>query len=788
MATAVNRIEKLKNIGSFNDFSAPKNSEFGDVNLLYGYNGSGKTTLTRVFQCLNDGVKVLSDNDGEPLVDFTGGEINIQCNTEAITDFAATNIKDKVKVFNADFVEKNLKLKAGKASKLSAVIGAHNIAVKNKITELEKSKAELYTTKKELKAQLEANRAINSAEDIKSDVAAEIRTYLHIDNANSYNVRHFKSDLGKYTPASTPLTEADKKAAGEIYLAEVKPEINGNYGAALDNLGSMLALENYTTIFDLLKTPIKREAAKIKEEVIKWIEEGSALHTDDHDICKFCGQSISAETWNTRLAEIQVLIKKDDKFEELEKRLAATKQSVARYIQRLTSSSWELTETHFFTPKLFAEYQTARTAFDTAHTYFSTALGELAAAVEEKEKNKDSEKPFDGAEEFKNKVVGLTGAITKLKNAIEANNIAVGKIGELKEEKRKIVIDFCIQQNKAKIEAAEADVKAKTALLETAKQTSQEFDDDIRAKNATLENQEENIKRINDFLKRMLNVGLAFKIEPGAQEYQLERKINGMPNIPAKNLSEGEKNIVAFLYFCVSLDSSSAENKKDEIIVIDDPVSSLDSNNLFALQNLVVKTMKAYGQQFLLTHNFYFFAKVRESIRADRKKNGKNTELKIFEIKNNEETGSLIKLANKYVKSHISEYMSIMEALHEKWKTAPADEEKDVTTGNLIRRALEVFLCFKDTDKDHLLFDKLQGMAGNDVKFQSLLNMGNAFSHTEVGENADFSYAAGKEEIGVLFNFMNEKDRDHFKGFGIKLESTRADAPVVAPAAAVAEA
>jgi wobble nucleotide-excising tRNase len=317
-------------------------------------------------------------------------------------------------------------------------------------------------------------------------------------------------------------------------------------------------------------------------------------------------------------------------------------------------------------------------------------------------------------------------------------------------------------------------VKIKNALLETAKYTAQKFDESIRAKNAELENQEENIRRINGFLEQMLDVGLAFKIEPGSQEYLLERKISGMPNVPAKNLSEGEKNIVAFLYFLVSLDFSSAENKKDEIIVIDDPVSSLDSNNLFVLQNLVVKTLKAYGQQFFLMHNFYFFAKIRESLKANIKAAGNKVKMEIFEIKSNKGTGSLIKIAGKYVKSHISEYMSIMEALHEKWKTM--EEEKDVATGNLIRRVLEVFLCFKDTDKEHPLFYKLQNMAGDDVKYQSLLNMGNAFSHTEVGENADFSYVAGKEEIGVLFNFMNKNDPEHLNGFGIKLS---ASAPAV---------
>lgn len=784
MPNKINSINKLKKVGSFKDFTAPANLAFSDVNLFYGYNGSGKTTLTRVFQCLNYGVNSLLDNDGELLIDFTDCEIDVKCNSipASITNFANTIIKDKVKVFNADFVEKNLKLKSGKANKLSAVIGAHNIAIKNEITELEKQKAELYNpTKKELKAQTDVNEATTKADNKKRDVAAEIRTYLHFANPHSYQINNLKTDFAKYKPAATPITQDDAKAAADIFIAEVKPVIDSNPTTSLDSIGSMLALDNYATIFELLKTPIKREAAQIKEEVIKWIEEGSALHTDDHDTCKFCGQVISPETWAARSLKIQELIKKDDKFERLETQLVAEKQKIAGYAQRLATFSLELTEIVFFTKELFAGYQTARTAFDTAYKDFSIALGKVSAAIEEKDKNKDTEKPFDDVEDFNNKVVGLSNAVTDLKNIIEANNIAVGKSDTLKQQNKTKVINFYIQERKKEIDVADDAVVVKNALLEKAKQQSQKFDEDIRAKNANLENQEENIKRINGLLEQMLDVGLAFKIEPGSSEYILERKISGMPNIPAKNLSEGEKNIVAFLYFLVSLDSSSAENKKDEIIVIDDPVSSLDSNNLFALQNIVVKTLKAYGQQFFLTHNFYFFAKIRESLMADIKAAGgkPNEKMEIFEIKNNKGTGSTIKKAGKYVRSHISEYMSIMEALHEKLKNA--DDEKDVATGNLIRRALEVFLCFKDTDKDHTPFYKLQNMAGDDVKYQSLLNMGNAFSHTEVGENADFSYAAGKEEIDVLFRFMSKKDPDHFKGFGIRLEepaATPVDAPV----------
>ena len=122
------------------------------------------------------------------------------------------------------------------------------------------------------------------------------------------------------------------------------------------------------------------------------------------------------------------------------------------------------------------------------------------------------------------------------------------------------------------------------------------------------------------------------------------------------------------------------------------------------------------------------------------------------------------------MKKHLSEYMTIMDILIKKYNDQT--EERDVITGNLIRRVLEVFLNFKDTNTNHMLFNKLQNMAGENEKYKSLLNLTNAFSHTEeVTDILNFSYMAGKEEIELLFRFLKEKDPDHFKGFGITIRN-----------------
>lgn len=80
-------------------------------------------------------------------------------------------------------------------------------------------------------------------------------------------------------------------------------------------------------------------------------------------------------------------------------------------------------------------------------------------------------------------------------------------------------------------------------------------------------------------------------------------------------LSEGEKTFITFLYFYQLLKGSNDISKitTDKVVVIDDPISSLDSSVLFMVSSLVREIMfdihagrSDIKQLFVLTHNIYF--------------------------------------------------------------------------------------------------------------------------------------------------------------------------------------
>lgn len=84
-------------------------------------------------------------------------------------------------------------------------------------------------------------------------------------------------------------------------------------------------------------------------------------------------------------------------------------------------------------------------------------------------------------------------------------------------------------------------------------------------------------------------------------------------------LSEGEKTFVTFLYFYHLLKGSESDSgmTTDRIVVVDDPVSSLDSDILFIVGSLIkglfdeVRAGTGHIKQiFILTHNIYFHKEV----------------------------------------------------------------------------------------------------------------------------------------------------------------------------------
>lgn len=113
-----------------------------------------------------------------------------------------------------------------------------------------------------------------------------------------------------------------------------------------------------------------------------------------------------------------------------------------------------------------------------------------------------------------------------------------------------------------------------------------------------------------------LNADLRDYLGPGAMQlavnedgYTLMRDRR-----PAKDPSEGEMTAIALLYFLRTLNSHGFDLKQG-VVVLDDPVSSLDENALFTAASYILRRTQGAGQLIILTHNFAFFREMRNWLR-----------------------------------------------------------------------------------------------------------------------------------------------------------------------------
>ena len=89
--------------------------------------------------------------------------------------------------------------------------------------------------------------------------------------------------------------------------------------------------------------------------------------------------------------------------------------------------------------------------------------------------------------------------------------------------------------------------------------------------------------------------------------------------IATDSLSEGEETFISFLYFVYMIRGGLKTDNigTHKVIVVDDPICSLDSSILYVVSSLVreltdcaKKGINNIDQVFILTHNVYFHKEV----------------------------------------------------------------------------------------------------------------------------------------------------------------------------------
>lgn len=236
---------------------------------------------------------------------------------------------------------------------------------------------------------------------------------------------------------------------------------------------------------------------------------------------------------------------------------------------------------------------------------------------------------------------------------------------------------------------------------------------------------------------------------------------------PATNLSEGERTAIAFLHFLRSLSDRSFDLATG-IVVIDDPITSLDSNSTYSAFGFLKEKLKDANQLFVLTHNFTFFRQVRNWLQhLNRGANRRALPARFYMLRARAEGGrrhTQIESLDPFLKDYESEYHYLFKRVHEA-STMPLAQPLVVyyDLPNLARRLLETFLVFKVPDKGSL-HSRLQEVDFEEPRKTRLLRFVDTHSHAEqINEGHD--EAAGLAEAPTilrdLLDLIERVDGDH---------------------------
>jgi len=261
----------------------------------------------------------------------------------------------------------------------------------------------------------------------------------------------------------------------------------------------------------------------------------------------------------------------------------------------------------------------------------------------------------------------------------------------------------------------------------------------------------------------------------GRDELSFEIKENGFQIVRngdvAENLSEGEKTAIAFLYFLKSLKDKSF-SLKDGIVVIDDPVSSLDTNALYHAFGFMQEKTREAGQLFILTHNHAFFRLVKnwfKHLPGQRKKSANQRPACFYMLCSSRDNANRvisITELDKLLHQYESEYHYLFSLVYKaanNFSVNPFEEYYHLP--NIARRLLEAFLAFRLPQQTGELYNKLNDVDFDTAKKTRILRFVHTYSHS--GQIADPEHDPSvlvetQQVLKDLLDLIEHEDERHY--------------------------
>ncbi len=685
-------ITKLNNftLKSFVGYTNPNDLLFRAKNILFGYNGKGKSAIA------------------------------IGIKDEFLKD--TTKKPENLRIFDRDYISNSLLLESsdGKIKGVEASFGKGGVDIENKIKELEK-----LIIKEDEIGKLDTGIA-----KLRKEIRTEIDK-IHDRRKGEANIQRKSKE--ESVERVIELYKKDFQDAKKIEADDDKLiKINGDNTiekqiAQNENLRPLNLSKIQTTLIEEVKVIFKEkfgEDISIPEfEVVQWIETGLKLHKDG-DNCKFCEGKLDYSDVKSKIAEFKEnkrhkATEKLKQFREQLQNLFESIKAIEKESKTYTTNIGNEIEQHF--SSISEKKQTIET---------------LIISCQSKIDNIEVQENFDFellAETLKELEVSIS-TISKTKNEQllelrkKLNNLTTLVKGAIGLE---ILQSATIKDKLQEVKDKETELKEKR---ENNKKKQQEIQD--------LKQQKSQTKDFADFVSQILNdINISLKVELDTDNKNyIIKSTNENATLTIKDISEGEKNLLALLFFYYEL---FADNKQQsvkpeiELIIVDDPISSMDDSNKFYILELMKNLLELPKQQvFILTHSWEDYCNLSYGKKAwddkiDKKGNEIKSKYATFEIRKVNGISTLVKLSSKE-----KPYNYLFKEIYDFSEKSEEDIKNECQIyhyPNVMRRIFEEWYSFK---------------VGKNVKFTSNIQ-------NQIASVFNITSNSEKAKLGVLIKVCN---------------------------------
>ena len=573
------------------------------INFFFGRNGAGKSTISEMIQA-NTGLTWRSGQTADDYNVLAYAQQFISNHFSNFDDLAGVCTLNKVNIET----QKKLDQLAKDKDKLLGELGKKNEAIDQK----SQARADLKTDSQTRMMRL--TEAVRKKFELAMTGKKIAKTFCP-EVERKQPVQHTEDEIMEL------YSVAYEKNAQTYPLLKKSNEYPGKYD-----------LSGASLLSDPIVSTSDTQFARVMEKLgnTDWVKEGHAKYLKKADgICPFCHNPLDHQHFERELRDCF-----DEEYQDSVDAVAAFQSAYTSMTGEMIRVLDENTSSDF--PR--ADFTVYKEKLERLKTIIQNNLQLIQKKVD---------KPAERGElqDIDTLVGELDAIIDKINALIKINNDAYSKKKETKIQCDKMMwehLAFLVKDEiadyKAKDDAIASEIKTIEKEKGILRQSYLEKEAEAKKESGNTVNTDEAYESMNAMLKDSGFQGFSLRKKPGTKNrYEVVRD----GNKPVKKLSEGERNFIAFLYFYhlvkgsgtadAAIITSSGEitdttDRRDKIVVIDDPVTSMDSGTLFIVSSMVREmitvcqnnievlhpdiTGSYIKQIFILTHNAYFHREV----------------------------------------------------------------------------------------------------------------------------------------------------------------------------------